>query len=162
MLKRVSYILLFVFALTLSNCKKDCNGSFTIEGTLWNGTKNQPYTNTKIEIAAGGKSSLYTGALNAKDLGTVYTNNLGKFTFTYNCIDEDDWKIFLNLGIAKNITNLEVPINQNYSQFYNIPDSVSIKVVLNIKSLKPSDTIFLRAPNAPDFSFTDITYTNRY
>ncbi len=41
MLKLVSYIILLIFALALSNCKKDCNGSFTIEGTLWNGTKNK-------------------------------------------------------------------------------------------------------------------------
>lgn len=100
--------------------------------------------------------------VNAKDLGSVYTNSEGKYAFTYNCINQDDWNIALKPQINSTSFFLEIPINQNYSQFYSIPDSVSIKVVLNIKSFKPSDTVFLRAPNALNFNFTDVTYSNRY
>ncbi|MBP9689747.1 MAG: hypothetical protein KBE91_09070 [Bacteroidia bacterium] len=152
MKKLIIYFVIPFFALTLSNCKKDCNGSFTIEGTLWNGTKNQPHTNTKIEIAAGGKSSIYTGVSNGKDLGTVYTNNLGKFTFTYNCIDEDDWDIVLKPKILQATHFFKVPLNQNYSQFYNIPDSVTIKVYIKPRQpLGLNDTAYLRIPGANEY-----------
>jgi hypothetical protein len=126
----LNFIFICLFAITFSHCKKDCKGTYTWKGTLWNGTKNKPHINTKIDFKGGGESSLFSSSVNAKDLGTVYTNEDGQFSFTYNCINEDDWSVSMFPRIGTNPPIYTVAKNQDVNETYNIPDSVTIYIYI--------------------------------
>ena len=137
-------LLPFMFVFIFSNCKKDCKGTYTVNGTLWNGTKNKPYIKTKVDFTGGGASNLFSSSVNAKDLGTVYTNEDGKFIFTYNCINEDDWSVGFIPRIGSTLLNYTVAKNQDVTETYNIPDSVSLDLFIRQKNnFNTTDTLFL-------------------
>lgn len=140
----LNFFLIFVFAMTLSHCKNDCEGTYTWKGRLWNGTKNKPYLNTKIDFKGGGSSSLFSSSVNAKDLGTVYTDEDGKFSFTYNCINEDDWSVSMFPRIGSNPPIYTVAKNQDVNETYNIPDSITLDVYFSsTNGLGNADTLYV-------------------
>ena len=129
MKKLISIFLPFFFAATISSCKKDCSGSYTIDGTLWNGTKNQPRKGILVKAIAGKGNSLFSGGSNVQDVGNARTDENGYFKISYNCIGDDMTGISLSspdLPYSGISNENRLPINQNYNQTYNIPDSVSL------------------------------------
>jgi hypothetical protein len=144
--KLISIFLPFFFAATISSCKKDCSGSYTIDGTPWNGTKNQPRKGILVKAIAGKGNSLFSGGSNVQDVGNARTDENGYFKISYNCIGDDMTGISLSspdLPYSGISNENRLPINQNYNQTYNIPDSVSL--IINFSStnmLGPDDTLY--------------------
>jgi hypothetical protein len=144
--KHLNFIIAIFLTITLSNCKKDCNGSYTIEGTLWNGTKNQPRKGILVKAVAGRGNSLFSGGSNVQDVGNDRTDENGYFKITYNCIGDDMTGISLSspdLPYSGISNDDRLPINQDYKRTYNIPDSVSL--IINFSStnmLGPDDTLY--------------------
>ena len=156
----------FFLTITLSNCEKDCNGTYTIEGTITNGTKGKPRTGILVKAVAGKGNSLFSGGSNVQDVGNARTDENGYFKITYNCIGDDMTGISLSspdLPYSGISNNDRLPINQDYKQTYNIPDSSTIKVTLTTNlNLNDNDTVYLCAPNATNSNYGDETYYNRY
>ena len=147
MKKLISIFLPFFFAATISSCKKDCSGSYTIEGTLWNGTKSQPRKGILVKAVAGKGNSLFSGGSNVRDAGSARTDENGYFKISYNCIGDDMTGISLSSADLpySGISNDDrLPINQDYKQTYNIPDSVSLNINFSsINGLSNSDTLYV-------------------
>jgi hypothetical protein len=143
----LKFFLIFFLTITLSNCKKDCNGSYTIEGTLWNGTKNQPRRGILVKAVAGKGNSLFSGGSNVRDAGNARTDENGYFKIVYNCIGDDMTGISLSSSDLpySGISNDDrLPINQDYKRTYNIPDSVSLNINFSsINGLSNSDTLYV-------------------
>jgi hypothetical protein len=145
--KHLNFIIAIFLTITLSNCKKDCNGSYTIEGTLWNGTKNQPRKGILVKAVAGRGNSLFSGGSNVRDAGNARTDENGYFKIVYNCIGDDMTGISLSSSDLpySGISNDDrLPINQDYKRTYNIPDSVSLNINFSTTNgLGNSDTFYV-------------------
>jgi hypothetical protein len=163
--KLISIFLPFFFAATISSCKKDCSGSYTIDGTLWNGTKNQPRKGILVKAVAGKGNSLFSGGSNVRDVGNARTDENGYFKISYNCIGDDMTGISLSspdLSYSGISNQNRLPINQNFTGSYNIPDSVTINIYIEPKSpLLTSDTAYIHIPGATE-SFDNQSYYARF
>jgi hypothetical protein len=149
-----------LLACLFVQCDKDCSGSYTIEGVLWNGTKNQPSSNTLIKASAGGQSSLFSGSVNTKDLGSSITNSDGRFKINYDCVNED-WGVSIkSSGVPGTGIDGNIPLNQNINKTYNIPDSVTIKVTLE-GNMGDLDTVYLRTRTA-NLYYDKVSYYDRF
>jgi hypothetical protein len=145
----------FFLQVTLSSCEKDCKGSYTIEGTIWNGTKGKPRTGILVKAVAGKGNSLFSGGSNVRDVGNARTDENGYFKISYNCIGDDMTGISLSspdLPYSGISNQNRLPINQNFTGSYNIPDSVTINIYIKNRSLmSEQDTAYLRIPGATEY-----------
>jgi hypothetical protein len=155
----------FFLQVTLSSCEKDCKGSYTIEGTIWNGTKGKPRTGILVKAVAGKGNSLFSGGSNVRDVGNARTDENGYFKISYNCIGDDMTGISLSspdLSYSGISNQNRLPINQNFTGSYNIPDSVTINIYIEPKSpLLTSDTAYIHIPGATE-SFDNQSYYARF
>ncbi len=141
------YACILILSFTLSNCKSDCEGSYTIEGIIWNGTKNTPRSGITIEAVAGKNNSLFSTGSNVKDLGKSRTDNNGYFKITYDCDDEMTSASIHSPNLSPN-TIAGFPINQNINRTFNIPDSITLIIKLaKINGLGMNDTLYLLVGN---------------
>ncbi len=154
------YACILILYSTLSNCKSDCEGSYTIEGIIWNGTKNTPRSGITIEAVAGKNNSLFSTGSNVKDLGKNRTDNNGYFKITYDCNDEMTSASIHSPNLSPN-TIAGLPINQNINRTFNIPDSTTILITMTGNPLNESDTVYLCAPTASLY-YDDYTYRNPF
>ncbi len=126
-------------------CEDDCDKTYTISGTVWNGTTDRPRAFIKIEAGAGGQSNLFSGSVNAKDFEPTTTDALGFFSLKYKCV-EDNWKISVtSKKVPGEVISYDIPTNKNYEGRFNIPDSVTLDLYFNkTTGLGPNDTLFVR------------------
>lgn len=140
-------IICFFLSITLSNCEKDCSGTYTIEGTITNGTKGKPRNGILVKAVAGKGNSLFSGGSNVRDAGSARTDENGYFKINYNCIGDDMTGISLSspdLPYSGISNENRLPINQNFNQNYNIPDSVTLDVYFtSTNGLGNSDTLYV-------------------
>lgn len=146
-----------ILSFVLSRCKNDCEGNYTIEGTIWNGTKNTPRSGIMIKAVAGKNNSLFSTNANVTDLGNARTDNSGYFKITYACNDEMTGAAINSPDLSPNTID-GLPINQNINRQYNIPDSTTILITITGSPLNNGDTIYLCAPTATLYYDADSYY----
>lgn len=138
--------LLIVISLSGVSCKdkKHCDGSNSISGVVKNGTTMQPIKNVPLSFTLCVLDN-HGQTTEAKDVGTIMTDDSGRFHFEYSCQEKDFDKIVIESqppytgylhaseGYTKHLSD----------RVYYIADDGNAQITLQAKTPLSTDSLFV-------------------
>jgi hypothetical protein len=144
--------LVFIFSLALFavGCSKQkCTEKYTISGRLLEGNANnqlvsdEPIENKGIQFVADTKGAFAT-KLGREELGTVYTDSKGYFSFTYECVEKASGALnVLMLSGSQYQAGITYKVDVNTDLYRDFTLSSHARVVCEIENNSNLDSLYL-------------------